>query len=72
MPEFPYLKTDYLVKEIKMGTNLIVITVERSKYKIGKNGMSDFALIGVLECILTGGRKLESMPDNPISTEQKI
>jgi hypothetical protein len=36
-----------------MGTNVIVVTVDGNQYKIEKNGISDFALIGVLECILT-------------------
>ena len=35
-----------------MGTNVIVITVDGNLYKIEKNGISDFALIGVLECVL--------------------
>ncbi|HRH41329.1 MAG TPA: hypothetical protein PKY82_06755 [Pyrinomonadaceae bacterium] len=36
-----------------MGRNIIVITVEGDQYKIEKNGISDFALIGVLECLVS-------------------
>lgn len=36
-----------------MGRNVIVITVEGNQYKIEKNGISDFALIGVLECLVS-------------------
>jgi len=35
-----------------MAANVIVVTVDGNIYKIEKNGISDFALIGVLECIL--------------------
>lgn len=35
-----------------MGANVIVISVDGNKYKVEKNGISDFALIGVLECVL--------------------
>ena len=49
-----------------MGSNVIVITVDGNKYKIEKNGISDFALIGVMECILTElkgtERKMENLP----------
>jgi hypothetical protein len=52
-----------------MSEKTVVITETDGKYRVINNGIADFALIGILECIVfdmkTTSRKLE------ISGEQK-
>ena len=36
-----------------MKRSVIVITVDGNQYKVERNGISDFALIGVLECLVS-------------------
>ena len=59
-----------------MGRNVIVITVEGNQYRVEKNGISDFALIGVLECLISdlksNRRNLELNPaPKEVSVEEK-
>src|SRR5690349_11124476 len=51
----------------------IIITVEGNQYRVEKNGVSDFALIGVLECLIadlkSNRRNFES---NPAPSETQV
>ena len=49
-----------------MAENKIVITVDGNQYQIEINGISDFAVIGVLECILSDLKGINRKMDNVV------
>ncbi len=59
-----------------MGKNTIVITEKDGKYEIQNSGISEFALIGILECLLfdlkSARRREESFTSQPKEPPEQI
>lgn len=55
-----------------MGRNVIVITVDGNKYKVEKNGISDFALIGVLECVAADLKRISRQNEGSLNREVEM
>lgn len=53
-----------------MDKNTVVITEQNGKYHVENNGISEFALIGILECIIFDMKTAAGRKDLPIERQE--